>query len=263
MKKYKNIFGTICGFVIGTVISALTATYAATSLSSKNVYYDNSKSGGSSSNISGAIDELYATANDQDILKAEIKSEMLDILYPVGSIYITTTDSSIDAVKSRFGGTWERYATDTTLVGYKEGTNTINASGGSKTVALSIANLPSHNHTISHTHGTSAKTITSGFTLTAQSTGSAHTHKAYFEEDAAKGTAKNRVVPNAENGGTLPPGPTTTLSGAHTHSVTGSITIPSLSTNSQSTTTSGSVGSGTSINIQNPYTVVYMYKRTA
>jgi len=84
----------------------------------------------------------------------------------------------------------------------------------------------------------------------------------------------------ASNGGTLPAGATTTLSGAHTHSVTGSLaipalsiassgghthTVPSLSTKDQSTKTSGGAGYDstniTAVNVQNPYIVVYMYKR--
>jgi len=174
MKKKKNIFVIICGFAIGTIISSLTATYAATTLSSKNVYYDNTNSGGSSSNVAGAIDELYATADDQDVLI----NKMLDKMYPVGSVYISTTDSSVDAVVTRFGGTWEKFGEGKTLVG--EGTNT-DSENNSKTFTisentaktgvyktkLSAANLPYHTHDITHSHTTNTGTITSS---------GAHTH---------------------------------------------------------------------------------------
>jgi len=259
MKKKKNIFGIICGFAIGTIISSLTATYAAASLSSNNVYYDNTNSGGSSSTVSGAIDELYAVASDQDALKAEI----VDIIYPVGSIYISTTDSTTEAVTERFGGTWERYSTDTTLVGYKEGTNTANATGGSKTVTLTSSNLPNHTHT------TTEKTVSNWI---AASNG-AHSHGAAIGAAGYEGWPvvsvsgyvfnRNSTVFSNTGGGTsslnfmhvVSDAIVIGESGAHEHTVSG--TIPSLTSN-----TCTDCGT-TKVNVQNPYTVVYMYKRTA
>ena len=43
-------------------MSSITAVYAVTIISSKDVIYDNTKSGGSSPNVQGAIDELYGLA---------------------------------------------------------------------------------------------------------------------------------------------------------------------------------------------------------
>ena len=233
MKKCKNVFGTIFGFTIGTIIASITATYAATTLSSKNVYYDNSNSGGSSTNVAGAIDELYATADDQDILKKEI----IDTIYPVGSVYITTTESQVSDVVARFGGTWERYATDTTLVGYKEGTNTINATGGAKAVTLATTNLPSHSHVVP--------------SLSGYTTPTTHTF-------GVGGTGQYSVTP----GGTTD----SMVLGTKNYSVGASqyIEIPSLTvtTNASNTTTCTNCSS-TPINVQDPYTVVYMYKRTS
>lgn len=45
-----------------SVMSSITAVYAVTIISSKDVIYDNTKSGGSSPNVQGAIDELYGLA---------------------------------------------------------------------------------------------------------------------------------------------------------------------------------------------------------
>ena len=60
MKKVlKNITSYTIAFVLGAIVFAMISAYAATTLSSKNVYYDNSKSGGTSTNVSGALDELY------------------------------------------------------------------------------------------------------------------------------------------------------------------------------------------------------------
>ena len=77
-------------------------------------------------------------------VKQEAKSEM----YPVGSIYIST--SSEDPSKF-IGGTWERYGKGKTLVGLDENQaefDTVDETGGQKNVTLSEAQLPSHNHSI-------------------------------------------------------------------------------------------------------------------
>ena len=297
MKKIKlsTIIILVFVFTLGIVASGLTISYAATTLSSKNVHYDNTNSGGSSTNVSGAIDELYATADDQDLLTAKI----IDKIYPIGSIYISTTDSTVDSVEQRFGGTWVRYATDTTLVGYKEGTNTINATGGSKIVTLVESNLPSHNHEISHTHrvsGTANDVDIYGLeylaekflnhthpipSLSGSGTTTAageHTHNVYRTSGhAASGT--NRYTAQG-TGDTYK----TTAAGNHTHEVTistkasttgtcGLILIDTITgihshpvdgeTITIDNPLSGNTGAGLPVDIQDPYTVVYMYKRTA
>ena len=282
-KDVKLLIIIVFTFTLGIVASGLTISYAATTLSSKNVHYDNTNSGGSSTNVSGAIDELYATADDQDLLTAKI----IDKIYPVGSIYISTTDSTVDSVEQRFGGTWVRYATDTTLVGYKEGTNTVNATGGSKTVTLSNINLPNHTHTTptTNTGGQSASHTHSIPTLTgtAESAGE-HAHNQYIYLNQASTATKpaNAAYYNFAGGSnTWLYGSTTANnynrwwigasnpSGAHTHSIstntstTGNDNVDHTHTLPAMTTNSCTNCSSTPVNVQNPYTVVYMYKRTA
>ena len=247
MKKIKlrTIIILVFVFTLGIVTSGLTISYAATTLSSKNVHYDNTNSGGSSSNVSGAIDELYAAADDKDILKKEI----IDTIYPIGSIYITTTDSTVNAVTTRFGGTWVRYSTDTTLVGYKEGTNTINGTGGSKTTTISYT--PKGN--VSNYSGNSGSTV-----LTIDQI-PAHDHKGMTWYDTQivglhSGTATG-VYLSYSNGASestatgLRSGWTGGSQG-HTHTINHSHTFTGTKEN-------------LNINVQDPYTVVYMYKRTA
>lgn len=62
MKKIKENIKLIIEFILGLVIAVVISTYAATQLASSSVYYDNTKSGGSSNTVSGAIDELYELA---------------------------------------------------------------------------------------------------------------------------------------------------------------------------------------------------------
>ena len=248
-------------FTLGIVTSGLTISYAATTLSSKNVYYDNSTSGGSSSNVSGAIDELYATADDQDILKAEIKSELIDIIYPVGSIFMTTDKDNYgtaEQVNQKIGGTWERYATDRTLVGYKDSGNEVNYTNGSKTVEILEENLPSHSHKLDNitSSGTTEKVGNHAHRqiMYLEQTGYGHnipatyayfksTTNSSFTYSTTELTNRNRWYTGY-----------TELAGEHSHDVT-------ITTNTGQTT--GSTGSNKEINVQDPYIVVYMYKRTA
>ncbi len=59
MKKIiKKNYKIILGIIIGGIISGV-GVYAATMISSSNISYDNSKSGLTSTNLNGAIDELY------------------------------------------------------------------------------------------------------------------------------------------------------------------------------------------------------------
>ena len=53
---------------------------------------------------------------------SNLKSEVINEIYPVGSIYMSTEDDTIEKVQTKFGGTWEKYAQGRTLIG--EGTST-------------------------------------------------------------------------------------------------------------------------------------------
>ena len=126
MKKIK--FLLIINVLMITV-SCLISVYATSYLyNSSEVSFNNTSTGITSDNAQGAIDQLYESANDY----ATIES----LIYPVGSIYISVTDSTVSAVQSKLGGTWEKFAEGKTLVGvYTSDTdfNTVLKTGGSKT----------------------------------------------------------------------------------------------------------------------------------
>ncbi|MCI8347102.1 MAG: hypothetical protein HFJ12_04040, partial [Bacilli bacterium] len=63
-KNYKLMLG----FVIGVIVSGI-GVYAATTITSENIFYDNSKSGLTSTDLKGAIDELYEKYEKSDIRK--------------------------------------------------------------------------------------------------------------------------------------------------------------------------------------------------
>ena len=63
MKNRNNIIkNTIC-FILGGIVFGTLGVYAATTLLSQSVYYNNSTSGRTSTNVKGALDELYTIAN--------------------------------------------------------------------------------------------------------------------------------------------------------------------------------------------------------
>ena len=63
-----------------------------------------------------------ASGTVQDKLKIldsridNIENSMLDKIYPVGSVYISTTYSTIEEVESTIGGEWEKYAQGRTII---------------------------------------------------------------------------------------------------------------------------------------------------
>ena len=75
MRKGKQFYlkTNLIGFIVGTIIFGGVAVYAAVTFPSNDVSYDNTNSGLSSTNVKGAIDELYktctATTADQIIKK--------------------------------------------------------------------------------------------------------------------------------------------------------------------------------------------------
>ena len=123
-----------------------------------------------------------------------------------------------------FGGTWEALAAGRVLIGAGGG-YTAGKTGGSSTATLSIANMPSHNH------GGSTGSVGAGGNHKHNLTG-------YFQDSGYALTADcasggNTQETSAANG--MP---------AHSHTITAQ-------------------GSGQAFSIQNPYLVVYMWKRTA
>ena len=94
------------------------------------------------------IAELEKIVSDN---KSELENKInsnFDKVYPVGSIYISTSSTNPSTI---YGGTWERYGQGKTLVGLNESEtefSTINKTGGEKTHTLTIDEMPSHNHNL-------------------------------------------------------------------------------------------------------------------
>ena len=76
--------------------------------------------------------------------------------FPVGAIYMSTTSANPSTFWT--GTTWQAFATGKTIVGIDTSDtdfNSVNKTGGSKGVVLTVSQLPTHNHTVgdnTHTH---------------------------------------------------------------------------------------------------------------
>lgn len=147
--------------------------------------------------------------------------------WPVGSIYFTETPTNPGPL---LGGTWIIWGAGRVPIGVDAAQTEFSSAGltgGSKTVTLTVANLPPHSHTINHDHPNPTLTIRYTATTTASSN-----------------TLRVTDVDGVSGGGGSAGNAT--------------IDIPNYSGSSGN-------GSGTSTAVDNlmPYITCYMWKRTA
>lgn len=99
-----------------------------------------------------SADNLGQIINDIQRELEELKTTQLRVretLYPVGSIYMSATMSTVDEVQATFGGTWEAWGSGKVPVGVDpEDTDfdTVEETGGEKTHTLTVNEMPSHQH---------------------------------------------------------------------------------------------------------------------
>ena len=292
MRKSKIYLIVISSMLLGIVIST-TFSYAIaeTLMNSKDVYYEDNSSLGFN-NVQDAIDGT-CTKFSQKI------DTFLDKIYPVGSVYISTTLSTVAQVKEALGGEWQAYGNDKVLRGT---TTKAEVTGGSDTVTLTVDNLPSHTHSFTpagsvastfkgtavtsggqsanHTHTFSGTSSTTGnhshtFSGTTSSNGLAFAvgravysdSGNYYPDFRYSGSGTSGYHTHTFSGTTSTTGnhahtysgTTSASSVNHTHSVTAAGTVTSTFTGTASNT--GATGGGKSISVQDSYITVYMYKR--
>ena len=146
MKNSKIYLIIFVSMLLGILISINFSYALAESLiDSKNVYYEDNSSLGFT-NVQDAID---GTCLKFDNALSNLKQELINQTYPIGSIYISTTLKTIEEVNSKIGGEWEVYAKGQTLVGIdtnQKEFNSVEKIGGEKTHTLTIEEMPSHTH---------------------------------------------------------------------------------------------------------------------
>ena len=170
---------------------------------------------------------------------------ILDKVYPVGSIYMSTVDIS---PQDFLGGTWTRYGKGKTLIGVDDEDEDFNASnktGGEKTHILSVDEMPSHTHVQNpHNHEYNGTT----------STGGNHSHNGNkLSAGFNSSIGVNDVVrPTGYSGDNVQ---VVDNSGNHTHTFSG--------TTQNTTSTNTNTGGGQAHNNLQPYITCYMWTRTA
>lgn len=123
---------------------------------------------------------------------------LTDIIYPVGSIYMTTSSANPGTI---FGGTWQKIQ-NRFLLGSGP-SRAAGETGGASTYTLTVSNMPSHNH---------------AFSLTAASNGShSHTLKAANVTAASAGSHSHSVTATAASAGAHTHTASTGSNGTHKH----------------------------------------------
>lgn len=76
---------------------------------------------------------------------------LFDMVYPVGSIYMSASLSTAEAVNAALPGTWQAWGSGRVPVGVDTSQtefNSVEKTGGEKTHTLTTSEMPKHSHTI-------------------------------------------------------------------------------------------------------------------
>ena len=217
-----------------------------------------------------------AIQNIKTLNDATLKTALLNFCYPVGSLYWSSqaTDPA-----TLFGGTWTQIKDK--FVWAKGDSDTVNNTGGVKTVTLTTEQIPSHNHSFTpsgtvsnHSHTFTGTAVTSGgssatntgntqptFTGSAVTTGgmSGNENKSIIMRrfpdgsdilDSSTGTTKSSATgssyKNVASASTSTASSYINWSNAHTHTVTASGTVQNHShtmAHTHTVTASGTISS--------------------
>ena len=225
-----------------------------------------------------------ASGTVQDKLKIldsridNIENSMLDKMYPVGSIYMTTTYSTTEEVTNAIGGEWEKYAQGRTIIG--EGTDESGyiyqsgQKGGNKSVTLSSSNIPSLSVTGTTNSTGSGYSIGYGSSNRTTSSNGDHNHRINigFNQNGYNynipksiylvwntGVKYTNSVINNQNSTSW----YTLNSGAHTHTVADyyANSISGVAAHTHTFTGNYTNNNVSAISTESPYVVTYMYRR--
>lgn len=232
------------------------------------------------------IDDIKINDNIEIGLNEKVSNELVEMLvsdaYPVGSIYMSTTDDTVDKVSAKFGGTWKKYSEGRKLIGANSN-YAVDSQGGVKAITLTKNNIPSHDHSFKST-----ATVTSSFQGNSVGTSAdgSHNHTIYgFQYGNTDSATRLSLQGDGNFCSYKPPatglwcayssgggstyrsihfgwdGSNTSSNGGHYHGYTASGNITSTFNGTATNTDTCKNCIANSFSVINPYTVVYMYKR--
>jgi hypothetical protein len=180
----------------------------------------------------------------------------LQLLYPVGSLYINTAGGTNPAILFGFG-TWVAFGSGRVMIGQDGATYPVGAIGGSATTTISTTNLPSHTHTFSGSVSTYGTGSTNGAYTGIYDAGHAHGFTLPFGPVNNSYSGGGAGLFGGGNYGYATDGAQANIQDpTHAHSF-------GVSASGSFSGTTGGTGSGTAITTISPYIVVYMWSRTA
>lgn len=200
---------------------------------------------------------LFTRADATDQALSSLESSLFDKIYPVGSIYISTSTTNPSVL---FGGTWEAISAGKVLV-QADDNHVLGDTGGNATITLTEAQLPAHTHenTIAaaggHSHTRGSMDISGGARVRGFVNPENHCVQIPFGAFYTDSLPGSDVMSHGVSGGTF-------LNLRFTASRTWEGATSTVD-NHNHTLTNASVGSGSAVNIEQPWLAVNMWKRTA
>jgi microcystin-dependent protein len=204
--------------------------------------------------VQGPVGEVSQSSLTSQL--ATFKTTMLNTIYPVGAIYMSTASTNPAAA---LGGTWVAWGSGQVPVGFDSTQtefSTVEQTGGTKTVTLTAAQsgLPAHNHIQdAHNHTQNSHN---------------HTQNAHNHIDGWAGVnaaASYGVIGSQPTGNLNSQGGQSTENHALTSSTTATnnaATATNIATTATNQANAAANASAAHNNLQ-PYIVCYMWKRTA
>lgn len=182
-------------------------------------------------------------------LNQQVKNAVLSMFFPVGSIYLSASDSFNP--NDSWGGTWEKIE-NRFLLG-SSASKAVGATGGEENVTLTVGQIPAHSHSGStgsagnHSHTRNTMNIVGSVTFNggpwdSPGSGAISMTNVHTKDSGGGGGDGQQLNFNAANSWS---GQTST-NGSHTHTVK-----------------IDNTGSGLGHNNMPPYEVVIIWKRTA
>lgn len=219
-------------------------------------------------------------------------AELFDLIYPVGSIYMSATLSTPEAVAALFGGIWERWGEGRVPVGVDTADSDFstseksdgakshsytpagsNSGGSVGNTTLTTTQIPSHSHTYNKASTPTGTTVVSASgTTTAMYSTDATRIQTFGDKvinaltvlKAKTGASFTNPTLHVTNGKSVATG---ISGGSHNHSVTISSTSTgntgSSGAHNHTLTPPTFTGTAATMSHLQPYITCYMYKRTA